>query len=97
MNWFINGSSVAQYVYGQMDMLPMNVLDSPVNITVINATGLLTIDIVSTLSSNFSYLRGASIRCGRDSAVSNSAVVEGYDKLSSIYKIVAITLVVMHH
>ncbi len=88
---------MAQYVYGQMDMLPMNVLDSPVNITIINATGLLTIDIVSTLSSNFSYLRGASIRCGRDNVVSNSAVVEGYGKLSSLHKIVAITLVVMHH
>ncbi len=51
-----------------------------------NATGSLTIDIISTLSSNFSYLRGASIRCGRDMIFSNSAIVEGYGKLSTLDK-----------
>ncbi len=86
-NWFINESSVVLYLYDdQTDMLPMNILDYPVNITIINVTGLLTIDIVSTLSSNFSYLRGASVRCGRGSFMSYSTVVEGNGKLSSLDK-----------
>ena len=85
-NWFINESSVAQYVYDQRHMLPMNVLVSPVNVTIVSAIGSVAIDIVSTLSSNFSHLRGASIRCGRGSILSYSTVVEGNGKLSSLDK-----------
>ncbi len=87
LNWFINESSVVLYLYDdQTDMLPMNILDYPVNITIINVTGSSIIDIVSTLSSHFSYLRGASVRCGRGSFMSYSTVVEGNGKLSSLDK-----------
>ncbi len=85
-NWFINESPVVLYIYGQTDILPTNILDSPVNITIVSATGSIAIDIVSTLSSNFSHLRGASIRCGRSSILSYSTVVEGNGKLSSLEK-----------
>ena len=87
LNWFINESSVVLYLYDdQTDMFPMNVLVSPVNVTIVSVTCSFTIDIVSTLSSNFGYLRGASIRCGRGSFMSHSTVVEGNGKLSSLDK-----------
>ncbi len=76
---------MAQYLYSQADILPRNVLASPINVTIVSATGSSTIDIVSTLSSNFSYLRGASIRCGRDSILSNSTIVKSYGKLLGIH------------
>ncbi len=88
---------MAQYLYDQTDMLPMNVMVSPVNVTIVSATGSLTIDIVSTLSSNFSHLRGASIRCGRGSIMSYSTVVEGNGKLSSLEKKLVCSLILMHH
>ncbi len=79
LNWFINESPIAQYEFTQSDHFPLSVIDSSVNITIVNATGLITIEyIVSTLSGNFSYLRGVSIRCGRDSTLSNNIIVEGY-------------------
>ncbi len=74
---------VAQYIYDETDNFPTNEIDSPVNITIVNATGSSIIDIVSTLSGNFSYLEGVSIYCGRDSLLSNHIAVEGYGKFKS--------------
>ncbi len=59
-------------------------MEYPVNITILNANGSLNIDIVSTLSSNFSYLRGASIQCGRGDILSNNIMIEGYSKLFGV-------------
>ncbi len=84
LNWFINESSIAEYVFTQSDHFPLNVIDSSVNITIVNATGLINIEhIVSTLSGNFSYLRGVSIRCGRESMLSNNIIVEGFGEFIS--------------
>ncbi len=74
---------VAQYIFVETDNFPTKIIDSPFNITIINATGSNTIDIVSTLSGNFSYLQGASIYCGRDNLLSNHIAVEGYGKFKS--------------
>ncbi len=63
------------------DIFPVNVVEYPVNIT---ANGSVNIDIVSTLSSNFSYLRGASIQCGRGDILRNNIMIEGYSKLSGV-------------
>ncbi len=84
LNWFINESLVSQYLYDMTDIFPVNVMEYPVNITILNANGTLNIDIVSTLSSNFSYLRGASIQCGRGSILSNNIMIEGYSKLFGV-------------
>ncbi len=84
LNWFINESSIAEYVFTQSDHFPLNVIDSSVNITIVNATGLITIEYIdSTLSGKFSYLKGVSIRCGRGSMLSNNIIVEGYGEFIS--------------
>ncbi len=80
LNWFINGSSIAQYIFEQIDTFPMKIMDNPVNISIISANGSLTVDYVSILSGNFSYLKRASIQCGRGSKLSNNIVVKGFGK-----------------
>ncbi len=81
LNWFINGSSVAQYTFNQMDSHFINITDSSINIAIVNVTGKSSIiNTVVTLSGNFSYLRGAFIQCGRDSILSDNIVVKSYSK-----------------
>ncbi len=82
INWFINGSSVAQYTFNRMDNYLINITDSSINIAIVNVTGRSpTINSVLILSGNFSYLRGVSIQCGRDSILSDNIMVESYSKL----------------
>ena len=81
LNWFINGSSVAQYTFNQMDSHFINIMDSSINIAIVNVTSKSSIiNIILTLSGNFSYLKGASIQCGRDSILSDNIMVESYSK-----------------
>ena len=84
LNWFINESSVSQYLYELTDIYPVNVMEYPVNITILSANGSIVIDYASTLSGNFGYLRGASIRCGRTPILSNNIMIEGYSKLFGV-------------
>ena len=84
LNWFINESSVAQYIFKQTDTFPIKTIGSHFNNTIVSANGSLTIDYVSTLSGKFGYLNGASIQCGRDSILSNKIVVLGYSKFINI-------------
>ncbi len=77
LNWFINGSSVAQYTFNQVDS-HINIMDSSINIAIVNVTSKSS--SVLTLSGNFSYLRGAFIQCGRDSIISDNIVVKSYSK-----------------
>ncbi len=80
LNWFINKSSIAQYVFSSLDTFPYNV-NSSFNITIVNATGSIMLKYIeSTWSGNFSYLRGVSIHCGRNPLFSHNFVVEGYGK-----------------
>ncbi len=81
LNWFINGSSVAQYTFNRMDNYLTNKTDSSIDIAIVNVTSKSSIiDSVLTLSGNFSYLRGSFIQCGRDSILSDNIVVESYSK-----------------
>ncbi len=80
LNWLINGSSVVQYIFHTNHHFPININNDTVNVTIVNANGSINIDIVSTLSGHFSYLRGSSIQCGRDFLLSQNIVVEGYGK-----------------
>ncbi len=84
LNWFINGSSVSQYLYAVTDIFPVNVIEYPVNITILSANGSIAVDFASTLSGNFGYLSGASIKCGRGSVLSNNIMIEGYSKLIGV-------------
>ncbi len=38
LNWFINGSSVAQYTFNQVDSHFINIMDSSINIAIVNVT-----------------------------------------------------------
>ncbi len=77
LNWFINGSSVAQYTFNQVDS-HINIMNSSINIAIVNVTSKSS--SVLTLSGNFSYLRGAFIQCGRDFILSDIIVVKSYSK-----------------
>ncbi len=64
-----------------MDSHFINIMDSSINIAIVNVTSKSSIiNIILTLSGNFSYLKGASIQCGRNSILSDNIVVESYSK-----------------
>ena len=85
LEWFKNGSVVADYRYRNIHTYPRNadsVTDPSVSVTISDAISLsvTSINITSTLTGSFNNLNGFLIECGSDTVRSNSIMVTDFGK-----------------